>query len=81
MVACYEDHKEGKSITMLLLGPIIGLVYVIAFPFIGIAMVSAFLATMALGGAAHLLRDVVSFGWRPSEAYFSGKKKKRKNNT
>jgi len=78
MVTYYEGHKEEKGIVMLLLGPIIGLVYVIGLPFIGIAMVVAFLGKKVFDGAVDLLRNVVSFGWRPSEAYLSGKKKKKR---
>ena len=78
MLAYYEGHKEGKGIMMVLLGPVIGLVYVIGLPFIGIAMVGAFLGKKVFGEIGKLLKNIVFFGWRPSEAYLSGKKKRKR---
>lgn len=77
MLAYYEENKEGKGISTLLMGPILGLVYVIALPFIAIATIVTLIGKKALGGILSLLRNLVSFGWRPSEAYLSGKKKKK----
>ncbi len=64
--------------TMLLAGPVIGLLYVILLPFIGIATVAAVAARKVIGGAFNLIGKSLSFGWRPRTAYLSGKKKKDK---
>ncbi|MDA8169056.1 MAG: hypothetical protein M0Z59_05065 [Nitrospiraceae bacterium] len=77
MVA-YEDDGNSKGILMLILGPFVGLAYVIAMPFIAIGTTAALLAGKAFHGLAGLIRNVVSFGWRPSESYLAGKKKGKK---
>ncbi len=64
--------------TMLLAGPIIGLLYVVLLPFIGIATVTAVAAQKVVGGALNLIGKSLSFGWRPRTAYLAGKKKKDK---
>jgi hypothetical protein len=60
---------------MLLAGPIIGLLYVVLLPFIGIVTVTAVAARKVIGGAFNLIGKSLSFGWRPRTAYLSGKKK------
>lgn len=80
MLAYYEEKGTGKRIAALLLGPIIGLVYVISMPSIAIATIVILIGKKALSGILSLMRSLVSFGWRPSEAYLGGKKKKRKKN-
>ncbi len=63
---------------MLLFGPVIGLVYVIFLPFIGIAVVAAVAVRKLAEQAARLIGKTFSFGWRPKNAYLSGKKKEKK---
>ena len=66
---------------MLLAGPVIGLLYVVLLPFIGIATVTAVAIRKIVGGAFNLIGKSLSFGWRPRTAYLTGKKKKDKKNT
>ncbi len=61
---------------MLLSGPIIGLLYAILMPFLGIATVATLGARTVLVTIYHAAAKSVSFGWRPKNAYLSGKKKK-----
>ena len=79
-----EDVLEGKgtatyvrmsSTVMLLAGPIIGLLYAILMPFIGIATVAALSVRMGLGALYRPAAKTVSFGWKPQNAYLAGKKK------
>jgi hypothetical protein len=63
---------------MLLAGPIIGLFYVISLPFIGIATIVTLTAGKVANGFLSLIGSSLSFGWRPKEAYLSGKKKSKK---
>lgn len=63
---------------MLLAGPVIGLVYVICLPFIGIATIASLATGKVVSAAVSLIGKSLSFGWRPREAYFSGKKKSKK---
>jgi len=63
---------------MLLAGPVIGLFYVLTLPFIGIATIATLATGTVVSGALSLLGKSLSFGWRPREAYLSGKKKSKK---
>ncbi len=71
--ATYVRMSSG---VMLLSGPVIGLFYAIAMPFLGIATVAALGVRSVLGVIYHAAAKSVSFGWRPRNAYLSGKKKK-----
>lgn len=64
---------------MLLAGPIIGLLYVLCVPFIGIATIMVLTTRKAANGVLSLIGKSLSFGWRPKEAYLSGKKKSKKD--
>ncbi len=61
---------------MLLSGPCIGLVYAIMMPFIGLTAAATLGVRSILGGIYHAAAKSVTFGWRPRNAYLSGKKKK-----
>ncbi|MCL5023213.1 MAG: hypothetical protein M1497_07580 [Nitrospirae bacterium] len=63
---------------VLLAGPAIGLLYVIAMPFIALGTIAALIGKKLVTGLAGLLGNLVSFGWRPSEANLTGKKKGKK---
>jgi hypothetical protein len=63
---------------VLLAGPVIGLFYVIAMPFIAVGTIVAMIGRKLLSGLFNLLGNLVSFGWRPSEAHLAGKKGKKK---
>ena len=70
-------HKVSENAYWnLVVAPIAGLLYVIALPFIAIGTVVAMIGKKVLVGMARLAGDLVSFGWRPTEAYLTGKKKK-----
>ncbi len=63
--------------SVVLMGPVIGLVYAVFLPFIGIAM-SLRMLTQKIAGRVHFpVRGVATFGWRPSESYLAGKKRKK----
>ncbi len=62
----------------LILGPIVGLAYVIFLPFIGLALITVLGLRRLGGGLLSLVRTVAAFGWRPMEAYLSGRKKTKK---
>lgn len=72
-----EGIKTGNGIATLLMGPILGLLYVVAMPFIAIATIVTLLGGKILSGVLSLGRNIVFFGWRPTEAYLSGKKKQK----
>jgi hypothetical protein len=75
------DHirKEGYKNTLKTVGqvaaaPFIGLAYIVALPF----TFAYALASMVANGVLNLLSKEAAFGWRPLEAYLSGRKKKKK---
>ncbi|MEJ2684186.1 MAG: hypothetical protein P8Z71_07305 [Candidatus Sulfobium sp.] len=76
MAAYQEEESGGKKALHLLLGPFVGLAYVIALPFISIVAIAAMVGRKLLGVTFDLLGNLVSFSWRPGEAYLGGKKKK-----
>ncbi len=71
--ATYVRMSPGA---MLLSGPVIGLLYAVTMPFIGIGTVTVLFGRAVLGGLYDLAAKSVSFGWQPRDAYLSGKKKK-----
>lgn len=71
-----STYIRMSSGMMLLAGPIIGLLYAILMPFIGIATVAILAGRKMLEGLSNLATKSVSFGWRPTNAYLAGKKKK-----
>ena len=64
---------------MLIVGPVVGLLYVLCLPFIGIATIAALATGKAANSILGLIGKSLSFGWRPKEAYLSGKKKSKKS--
>jgi len=64
---------------MLLSGPIIGLVYVILLPFIGMATIAALAGRKVFGGLYNVAVKTISFGWSPMAAYLSGKRNKKQD--
>lgn len=63
---------------MLLAGPIIGILYVILMPFIGIVTIASLAVRRVLTVLYNMAAKTISFGWRPASAYLSGKKKKKR---
>jgi len=63
---------------MLLSGPIVGLLYAILMPFIGLATIVTLAVRKVLVGLYNLAAKTISFGWRPTIAYLTGKNKKKK---
>ncbi len=61
---------------ILFMGPVLGLLYAAFLPFIGIAMVAKLIMQKIGRAALGPVRSGASFGWRPSESYLAGKKKK-----
>ena len=70
-----NGYREAiKTMGKVRAAPFVGLAYVIALPF---AFMYA-LGTAALSGVLTLAGKEAAFGWRPTEAYLGGKKKKEK---
>ncbi len=71
-----STYLRASAGIMLLAGPVIGLLYVVLLPFIGIGTVVVIAVRKVGGGAFNLIGKSLSFGWRPRTAYLSGKKRK-----
>ncbi len=70
-----ETGKDNMYKTMgrIVSAPFIGLAYVVSLPFVfAYAILSA-----ATAGVLNMVGREAAFGWRPSEAYLSGRKKKK----
>ena len=69
-------YVKAHPVVILAAGPILGLLYAVFLPFIGIAMLLNVAATKVFGRAFEQLATVSSFNWRPSESYLAGKQTK-----
>lgn len=69
-----EDTNINKRV-MVVAGPVIGLLFAVAFPFIGIAALLTAVTRRVVGPAT--TPAYATFGWRPSESYLAGKKNKK----
>lgn len=73
-----------KTVGRAVAGPFIGLLYVIALPFLFVYTLAVELRGMAAEGMATALDAVGAsavFGWRPSEAYLAGRKARKARKT
>lgn len=61
-----------KTVGRIAAAPFIGIAYVVVLPF---AFFGA-IASSAAGGALNAFGKTAVFGWRPTEAYLTGKEKK-----
>jgi hypothetical protein len=71
-----DSYYRFPPIAVLIAGPILGLTYAVFLPFIGIAMLAGVLAKKLFGGVVRTAWKGAAFGWKPSEAYLSGRKRK-----
>ena len=60
---------------ILVLAPVLGLLYALFLPFIGIAMLMKVVLKKMASAVTAPTQRAASFGWRPSESYLAGKKK------
>lgn len=69
-------YLKAPPIVMVVLGPVIGLLYVLTLPLIGFAMIVTLLAERVGEWVAAAIGTTAAFGWRPVEAYLMSRKKK-----
>jgi len=70
-------YLKTSSGAMLFLGPILGLAYVMLMPVMGVMTILALAVQKIFGKPFMLIKNMVSFGWRPNEAYLRGKSRKK----
>ncbi len=68
-----------KSVGKIVAAPFIGLAYIVMLPIGFFVALAAGIVNLAMKGAAAAAGKSASFEWRPMEAYFSGKKRKEKD--
>ena len=71
-----DRYIKAPSAAVLAAGPVLGLVFAVFLPFIGIAMAAMLLVRKVGEGLTEATAASVSFAWRPVEAYLTGRKKK-----
>jgi hypothetical protein len=69
-------YIKAPVAVMLMAAPVMGLVFAVFLPFIGIAMTLSLIGKKAASVATEAAAGSMSFGWRPIEAYLAGKKRK-----
>ncbi|HTG00431.1 MAG TPA: hypothetical protein VK654_07555 [Nitrospirota bacterium] len=72
-------YLKASSGAILVAGPILGLVYIIAMPVTGVAAFLGLLLQRIAASALGLGRHIIYFDWRPAESYLGGKNKKKGN--
>ena len=70
-------YLKAPGIVVLLLAPILGLVFAVFLPFIGIAMTVKWIGGKLAEVAANVSTGSTSLGWKPIEAYLMGRRKKK----
>jgi hypothetical protein len=70
-------YVKAPSIAVLAAGPALGLLFAVFLPFIGIAMAATLMVRKVGDGVREAAAASVTFGWKPIEAYLSGRKRKR----
>ncbi len=73
------SYLKFHPAALLIIGPLMGLAYAIFLPFTAIAMVVWVILQKVFGGLAEAVWKAAVFSWRPSEAYFSGRKRLKKS--
>ena len=77
-----ETRLTGwQALVKLVTAPFVGLFYFLAIPFIAVGMILMVAGGKVYGLLKPLTSNAVSFGWRPMEAYLTGRKRDRKNKT
>lgn len=71
-----SHYVKANTYLMLLAAPLIGLLFAVFLPFIGIFMSGKLLAEKVYSALKDLAAASISFGWRPLEAYLNGKNKR-----
>ena len=77
MLTYHEENRAVQEMAALFLGPVVGLAYVVCMPFLTIVTTIALMGEKVFGETLGLLRNLATFGWRPSEAYLSGRRRKK----
>ena len=70
-------YLKAPVAMMLMAAPVIGLVFAVFLPFIGIVMTLNLVGKKLVQGVESAAAGSMSFGWRPIEAYLAGRKARK----
>ena len=70
-------YIKAPVAVMLMAAPVIGLVFAVFLPFIGIAMTISLIGKKLANAVTEAAAGSMSFGWRPVQAYLTGRKQKK----
>ncbi len=70
-------YLKAPGIAVLAAGPVLGLLFAVFLPFIGIAMAAMFIIKKVGKGVREAAVASATFGWKPIEAYLTGRKRKK----
>jgi hypothetical protein len=70
-------YIKAPVVVMLAAAPLLGLLFAVFLPFIGIVMAVQLAAKKVGGGLKEAAAASTSFAWRPIEAYLMGRKRKK----
>jgi hypothetical protein len=72
------ETVERHNMWSVVIAPFTGLAYVVVLPFVAIGTVSGIVIKRVAVKMYRTLATLASFGWRPMEAYLTGKKASKK---
>ena len=70
-------YIKAPAVVMLAAAPLLGLLFAVFLPFIGIAMALQLAAKKVGSGLKEAAAASTSFAWRPIEAYLMGRRRKQ----
>jgi hypothetical protein len=70
-------YVKAPGAAILAAGPVLGLIFAVFLPLIGIVMTLAMIGRKLAEGLTNAAAGSLSFGWRPIEAYLAGRKQKK----
>ncbi len=70
-------YLKAPGLAVLAAGPVLGLLFAVFLPFIGIAMAALLIIKKVGAGVRDAAVASVAFGWKPIEAYLAGRKRKQ----
>lgn len=70
-------YIKAPMAVMLAAAPVLGLIFAVFLPFIGIVMTLAQAAQKVAEGVRNAAAESMSFGWSPREAYLAGRKRRQ----
>ena len=72
-----DMYIKAPAAMAIAAGPVLGLIFAVFLPFIGIAMTLGLVGRKIVETVTEAAAGSMSFGWRPVEAYLAGRKRKK----